>query len=402
MKKNILFITGQFVPYTQSVGGIIRVYSFLQTLKKKYNLYLLSNSGNYKGYLGLSKKSLDRVHITYLNHRNLILKLNIFKFFNFIKYFKNFLYLLSLDYNFSYSSSYYQESLKIIQLKKIDYIIISAPPFSLFFLIKKIKKNFPHIKIIVDYRDGWTGRINSLSLLTIKTIVRNFIEKKILYNVDIILAATVSIKKNLSNITKKKIILLTNGYLLSKKNKTKPRLLNSKKIIIGYFGLISDNPDSYRDITILYKLLNHSQYLQKKYIFYFFGNNYISNNSIKNFNCFRFKKNIAHNKVLQVMSRMDYLMCLHTELSTSKEVITGKLYDYIASKKPIIFISAGDTEAAKIIKKYHLGFSINFLKSNLELFLKNLKKYNYFFNKNKNISIFSRTIQNKKLFKILR
>jgi len=402
MKKNILFITGQFVPYTQSVGGIIRVYSFLQTLKKKYNLYLLSNSGNYKGYLGLSKKSLDRVNITYLNHRNLTLKLNIFKFFNFVKYFKNFLYLLSLDYNFSYSSSYYQESLRIIQLKKIDYIIVSAPPFSLFFLIKKIKKNFPHIKIIVDYRDGWTGRINSLSLLTIKTIVRNFIEKKILYNVDIILAATVSIKKNLSNITKKKIILLTNGYLLSKKNKTKPRLLNSKKIIIGYFGLISDNPDSYRDITILYKLLNHSQYLQKKYIFYFFGNNYISNNSIKNFNCFRFKKNIAHNKVLQVMSRMDYLMCLHTELSTSKEVITGKLYDYIASKKPIIFISAGDTEAAKIIKKYHLGFSINFLKSNLELFLKNLKKYNYFFNKNKNISIFSRTIQNKKLFKILR
>ena len=71
MKKNILFITGQFVPYTQSVGGIIRVYSFLQTLKKKYNLYLLSNSGNYKGYLGLSKKSLDRVHITYLNHRNI-------------------------------------------------------------------------------------------------------------------------------------------------------------------------------------------------------------------------------------------------------------------------------------------------------------------------------------------
>ena len=33
MKKNVLFITGQFLPYTKSVGGILRVYSFLQTLK---------------------------------------------------------------------------------------------------------------------------------------------------------------------------------------------------------------------------------------------------------------------------------------------------------------------------------------------------------------------------------
>ena len=34
-RKNILFITGQFIPYAKSIGGVIRVYSFLQTLKKK-------------------------------------------------------------------------------------------------------------------------------------------------------------------------------------------------------------------------------------------------------------------------------------------------------------------------------------------------------------------------------
>ena len=33
--SNILIVTGQFLPFTKSLGGVLRVYSFLQSLKKK-------------------------------------------------------------------------------------------------------------------------------------------------------------------------------------------------------------------------------------------------------------------------------------------------------------------------------------------------------------------------------
>ena len=401
MKKNILFITGQFIPYTKSIGGVIRVYSFLQTLKKKYNVYLLADSGNYNGYLGLSKKKLDLVNIIYLEKKKLSAILYLFKDFVFFKILKNFLYLLSIDYSFS--SSYYQKTLKIIESKKINYVIISGPPFSLFFLIKKIKKKFPYIKIIVDYRDSWTGRINNLSLLLVKKIIRNFIEKKILVFVEYILVATNNIKKNLSQITKKKIILITNGYINNFNNtqSTQRNSSRSKKILVGYFGLISDQSGGYRDIKILYNVFKNDSFLQNKYIFYFFGNNTISKTSIKNFSIFKFKKNIPYKNVLSVMRQMDYLLCLHTERNTSKEVITGKLYEYISSKRPIIFISAGDTEGGKIVKKYRLGYSLNYLKTSLKFFFENLKK-NSKFSANKNISIFSRKVQNKKLLKIIK
>ena len=400
MRKNILFITGQFIPYAKSIGGVIRVYSFLQTLKKKYNVYLLADSGNYNGYLGLSKKNLDLVNIIYLKKKKISSTLYLFKNFIFFKILKNFLYLLSIDYSFS--SSYFEKTLKIIESKKINYIIISGPPFSLFFLIKKIKKKFPYIKIIVDYRDSWTGRINNLSLLLVKKIVRNFIEKKILNYVEYILVATNNIKKNLSQITKKKIILITNGYINNFNNTklTQRNSSRSKKILVGYFGLISDQSGGYRDIKILYNIFKNDLFLQNKYIFYFFGNNTISKTSIKNFSIFKFKKNIPYKNVLSVMRQMDYLLCLHTERNTSKEVITGKLYEYISSKRPIIFISAGDTEGGEIVKKYRLGYSINYLKMNLNFFFNNLKK-NSMFIANKNISIFSRKVQNKKLLKII-
>lgn len=404
MKKNILFITGQFLPYTKSVGGILRVYSFLQTLKNKHNLHLLTNSGLYYGYLGISKKSLEEIKIIYLKKKNNAQnffsnnKTLLFRIFNFNKFFQNLLYLLSIDYSFFFIDEYYKESIKIIDSKKINYLIISAPPFSLFFLIKRIKIKYPDIKIIVDYRDGWTGRVNSVFLCIIKNFVKNFIEKNIIKFTDFILAATNSIKTSLSLITKKKITLITNGFL---NISNRAKLNKSRKILIGYFGLISDQPNSYRDISIIFNIFKKNYLLQKKYLFYFYGNNNISNLAIKNFSCFKFKTHVSHSKVLSKMSNMDYLLTLHTEKSTSKEVITGKLYDYIASRVPIIFISSGCTEGGNILIKYKLGFSVNYLKNNLELFFLNLRKKANL-NIKKNISFFSREFQNKKLLLLLK
>ena len=39
--SNILIVTGQFLPFTKSLGGVLRVYSFLQSLKKKNKVFLL-------------------------------------------------------------------------------------------------------------------------------------------------------------------------------------------------------------------------------------------------------------------------------------------------------------------------------------------------------------------------
>ena len=68
--SKILIITGQFAPYTKSLGGILRVYSFLKLLKKKHKIFLVASkcvtNTNY-GYLGLIKKSMKDVDINYIN-----------------------------------------------------------------------------------------------------------------------------------------------------------------------------------------------------------------------------------------------------------------------------------------------------------------------------------------------
>ena len=89
------------------------------------------------------------------------------------------------------------------------------------------------------------------------------------------------------------------------------------------------------------------------------------NNTILNFQKFKFYKNISYFESQKKMSRFDYLLILHTEKSTASEVITGKFYEYLSSRIPIIVISNGPTEAGRLVQRHNLGYSIDYNKVSL-------------------------------------
>ena len=62
------------------------------------------------------------------------------------------------------------------------------------------------------------------------------------------------------------------------------------------------------------------------------------------------------------MAEMDYLLILHTEKSTSEEMVTSKFYDYLASGTPIINVSSGENEVGQIIKRLKLGYNVDYEK----------------------------------------
>jgi hypothetical protein len=397
--SKVLIITGQFIPYTKSLGGILRVYSFINSLKKKHKVYLLvskSLTNKKYGYLGIKKKDLKGISLYYIRNNSSKFILSIFNF----KIFRNLFYLLGLDYVFNINNEFLKISNQIIKKNKIDYVIISSPPFSLFYLVKKIRLKFKKIKIILDYRDGWSTRIDNFFINPVKSIVKNYIEKNILKHSDCVIAATYKIQSKLNFLIKDqlKVLLLRNGFFYKPKRVKK----KNKQIKIGYFGLISEDSSSYRNIRIVYDVIKNNRNLQKKFIFEFYGNNEIKDKDIKNFKTFKFKNNLKYKKALSKMTEMDYLLVLHTEKSTSEEMVTSKFYDYLASSTPIVNISSGKNEVGEIIKKLNLGYNVDYENNNLEKFLIELKKYNKKIKWKKNFDIYSRKHQNKKLLDIIK
>jgi hypothetical protein len=55
------------------------------------------------------------------------------------------------------------------------------------------------------------------------------------------------------------------------------------------------------------------------------------------------------------MQGMHYLLILHTDPASSDEVITGKFFDYIKARRPILCFSPENTEAARLVKRWQVG-----------------------------------------------
>ena len=98
-KKKIVFITGEFIPYTQSIGGVIRVISYLRSLKKQ-NLTLISVKKKFYGYFGF-KSNMKNIERIYLNSEKIYGSKWSYYILTLLKlFFSNIFYILGVDNNY--------------------------------------------------------------------------------------------------------------------------------------------------------------------------------------------------------------------------------------------------------------------------------------------------------------
>jgi len=428
MKKKILIITNEFIPYTLSLGGIVRVLSLSNFLiNKNIEVYILTSKNNFQGYFGY-EDLVSNIKIHYIDDAKPSLKTFIIEsIFVPIKILKrifpksfNLLVFFGIDQAYFKIKKYQIISDKLIKDNNINNLLISSPPFSLFFISSYLRSRNPKLNIIHDYRDSWVLRFDYKNNFLQKFIYTK-IEHKTMINCDHILCATETIKrkieKNLESYIYKiggrlsatdiNIMTLMNGYHHQNNenifNEEIIKLSKDKSTInIGYFGIIDDNSNSYRDVGVIYNEMIKNPNIFKKIIFHFYGPSTIKNKKILNHKNFKFNAPVDHVKALNKMLQMDYLLIVHTEEITASEVLTGKLFDYIYVGKTIIVISRGETEAGKLITDNNVGININLLKTSLSGTLKSLIKKPLIVDRNENlINTFSRNNQNKKILKIL-
>lgn len=82
-------------------------------------------------------------------------------------------------------NDFYLKACEIIKEKNITIIIVSVGPFSYSKIIVKIKKKFPDIKIIIDYRDYWEDSLSGLNIFQSRFEIK--LQNNVLKNTNAIL-----------------------------------------------------------------------------------------------------------------------------------------------------------------------------------------------------------------------
>ena len=230
---------------------------------------------------------------------------------------------------------------KLIKNKEIDYIISTGPPHSMHLVALELKKIFKHLKWIADFRDPWSKLdiLDDFNLTKRSKRIHRRLESEVLKNANLILTVSESWADDFRNLGAKDVKVITNGY--DHEDFKGFKSIESNKFIIGHYGIINHlrNPSNF------WKSLND---LCAKNID--FNNNLeirlsgnIDNNVSDEIITYPYLRDklkllgfLNHKEVLKEYSKTSVLLLLLFNSESGQGNYPGKLFEYLATKKPIL------------------------------------------------------------------
>ncbi len=297
---------------------------------------------------------------------------------------------------------------KYLKENNIDTIISSGPPHSMHVIALKVKQKL-NVKWIADFRDPWTNidYYKDLLLTNRSDKKQKKLERDVLLNADCVITVGETMAQEFRHIGASKVELITNGYDAEDIPELKPKL--DEKFSIVHVGAINKDRNHPIFVKALNELVSKNPELKNDLEIKLIGKvDHSVIEEIKKYNLLDNLKQvdyISHNKVLIELMKARLLYLPINNSPNAKGIVTGKVFEYLASQRPILTIGPTDGDMAAILKETKAGEIFDFEDfENVHAFI--YKKYMIFkkneedFNSNES-SIFSRAELTKKLSLLL-
>ncbi len=259
--------------------------------------------------------------------------------------------------------------LQLLTKQDIGIIYASGYPWSAF-LVGAILNKLKGIPLVLDFRDAWT--LNPRGLWDNR--FQRFWESRVLLQASKAIFATNLMREDYIErypwIDREKFITITNGFDYEDfKGFDGRKEKDSKKFLITFTGTFNDNvppldidQSPYYFLKGLARLLKNDNSDIQKNIFIRFVGDFSENNRsfVKRLSLediVEITGHVSHGKSIEFQLESDLLLLIISPCPKSKSILTGKLFEYIGAKKPILAL-VPDGEAKDLIVKEGLGVAV--------------------------------------------
>ena len=240
---------------------------------------------------------------------------------------------------------------------KIDVVISTGPPHSVHLIAKKVKENHT-IKWLADFRDPWTDLYynKEFKQLVFAEKKNKKLEKEVLKTADCILTVSNSLKVIFEK-TAKKVEVITNGF--DDEVLVEKEVDLDKKFTISYIGLLPKQSNPKQFFEVLKELSEKDKSFKNDLKLQFIGDisdeirQEIRRNHLENQT--DFKGYVSHQEAIKYQKKSQVLLLLIPNVKKSEGILTGKLFEYLTAKRPILAISSSQGDLAEILKKTNTG-----------------------------------------------
>ena len=244
---------------------------------------------------------------------------------------------------------------QIIEQEGIETIITTSPPHSTQLIGLELKRLYPHIKWVADLRDPWTDIYYNEDLYqTSWARKRNAAyESSVLSGADCIITVSEECKRLFAEKADvaEKISVVPNGY--DTKDFINSTIINKKeKITPNYLTYVGVMAPQY-DLEPLKSLVQGRNNILLRFV------GVISENIKREIESWgvqtEFIPYVSHAEAIAYMRSADALLLFIPNVPNNEGILTGKLFEYLASERKILLFGPENGDAMKLIKECEAG-----------------------------------------------
>jgi len=239
---------------------------------------------------------------------------------------------------------------------KVDAIITNGPPHSVHMIGLGVKKYFPDLPWIADFRDPWTNIdfYKDLKLMPFADRLHHRMEKRVLTVADKVVTVTWNLQSELSEIADgRHVDIILNGYDPADFESFKS--IQTDKFIICHLGSMNKdrNPESlWNGIKQITE--NNASFKAKLEIHLIGPVDQSIRESLRRNDLDQYvvwNDFMPHADAIEHLQSCDLLLLPINNSDNSKGILPGKMYEYIATGKAVLSIGPLDGDIARVLNQ---------------------------------------------------
>ena len=245
---------------------------------------------------------------------------------------------------------------KVIESEGIGTIITTGPPHSMHLIGHGLKTKH-QLKWVADFRDPWTSiGYHKKLMLTISSAEKHKkLERLVLNGADQVIVTSGTTKKEFQDLTKTPIQVITNGYDVDVANS--PKL--DSKFTISHIGSLLTGRNPSNLWTVLSQLAKENKSFRAAFELHLIGVvsadvlDTIYGHGLQPY--IRLIDYLSHAEAIKRQQQSQILLMVEIASQETVGIIPGKVFEYLAAKRPILAIGPKGWDAAGIVDECKAG-----------------------------------------------
>jgi len=240
---------------------------------------------------------------------------------------------------------------RFIQENDIKRIVTTGPPHSMHLIGLALKKKFPDLFWVVDFRDPWTewDLLETFQMTKWAKQRHARLERAVLQQADVVLTISPTYVEQLQRISGRAVNLITNGF--DPGDFQAIQHTRTERFTIRHIGTADELRDPRPFMSALKSVLLENPEMAAMLRVEFIGNvnaafkQWIKSDSVLDA-VTMFISHMKHQELMKVYGETDLLLLVLAHSSNAQGNIPGKLFEYLASGIPIMALgkSGGDSD----------------------------------------------------------